>query len=75
MAAPAAEVTVTVCGGPGEGLSVRVRNRAAGAQAAIPGAGLGLIGLVERAELAGGRLTHGRSGDDFQLDLKLPWPP
>jgi signal transduction histidine kinase len=72
--APDAEVTVTVRGGPGEGLTVRVHNRTAGAPAAIPGAGLGLIGLAERAELAGGRLAYGRSGDDFHLDLELPWP-
>ncbi|MET9290743.1 histidine kinase [Streptomyces sp. NPDC003077] len=40
----------------------------------IPGAGQGLIGLTERATLAGGRLEHGRSGTDFRLTAWLPWP-
>jgi signal transduction histidine kinase len=74
--APDAPVSVTVGGGPGEGLTVEVRNPAPAAAPAngIPGAGQGLIGLGERASLAGGRLTHGRSRGDFRLTAWLPWP-
>ncbi|MFC7107263.1 sensor histidine kinase [Nonomuraea rubra] len=62
-----APVTVTVEGAPGKALSVEVRNPLGGRHgglgvrhgARIPGAGAGLIGLTERAELAGGRLEHG----------------
>jgi signal transduction histidine kinase len=45
------------------------------ASAQIPGAGRGLIGLSERAALAGGRLEHGRTASgDFRLFAWLPWP-
>ncbi|MBR7678997.1 hypothetical protein KDA82_39890, partial [Streptomyces daliensis] len=33
----------------------------------IPGSGQGLIGLAERAALAGGRLDHGHTADGFRL--------
>lgn len=70
-----ADVTVTVSGGPREGLTVVVRNPvgtgASGPE--IPGAGHGLIGLAERTRLVGGRLAHGRRGAQFQLSAWLPW--
>jgi signal transduction histidine kinase len=69
-------VDVTVSGGPGEGLEIEVRNPlAVGSQnGEIPGAGAGLIGLAERAELAGGRLHHGRTpAGEYQLWAWLPW--
>ncbi|KRV50748.1 histidine kinase [Wenjunlia vitaminophila] len=76
--APGGEVTVTVEGDPGRGLTVEVRNPlpAAGcAPSDIPGAGQGLLGLTERATLVGGRLEHGRtSRGDFRLHAWLPWP-
>jgi signal transduction histidine kinase len=71
-------VDVTVAGAAGEGLSVEVRNPwpvgvAAGPR--IPGAGTGIVGLTERASLAGGRLEHGRTpSGDFRLWAWLPWP-
>jgi signal transduction histidine kinase len=41
--------------------------------AALPGAGLGLIGLSERVQLSGGRLDHGRDDDGrFRLRARLP---
>ncbi|MEV0717784.1 histidine kinase [Asanoa sp. NPDC050611] len=63
-------------GTPGGGLTVAVRNPApVGAAASIPGTGTGLVGLVERTGLAGGRLTHGRTdAGDFELRAWLPWP-
>jgi signal transduction histidine kinase len=73
--APGAEVTVTVTGAPGDGLTVCVRNPAPpGEVPPVPGSGQGLIGLTERATLAGGRLDHGPEQDDgFQVRAWLPW--
>lgn len=75
--APDAEVTVTVRGGPREGLTVEIRNplAAAGRDELIPGSGQGLIGLAERARLAGGRLEHGRAAGGFRVTGWLPWTP
>nr|WP_236714700.1 histidine kinase [Nonomuraea pusilla] len=74
--AQGAPVTVTVSGAPGTGLSVEVRNPLAVRQGArVPGAGAGLIGLTERAELAGGSLGHGPTAEgDFLVRAWLPWP-
>ncbi|GGX22250.1 two-component sensor histidine kinase [Streptomyces malachitofuscus] len=73
--APGTEVTVTVTGGPGEGLAVTVRNPAPeGGVPHVPGAGQGLIGLTERATLAGGTLEHGPTlGGGFEVRARLPW--
>ncbi|MFD6620405.1 sensor histidine kinase [Streptomyces diastaticus] len=75
--APGAPVTVTLTGGPGAGLSVDVANAApAGPVPPVPGSGQGLIGLTERATLAGGRLAHGpRPGGGFRVTAWLPWAP
>jgi signal transduction histidine kinase len=44
------------------------------ADPAPPGAGLGLIGLTERAVLGGGELTYGRDRrGDFVVSARLPW--
>ena len=69
--APAAAVQVTVAGE--EPLVVEVvSRRAAGAPAAVPGAGTGLIGLAERVALAGGTLEHGpNERGDFVLRATL----
>lgn len=74
--APGTKVTVTVSGRPGEGLDVTVHNPApAGPVPHVPGSGQGLIGLTERAALAGGRLEHGPApGGGFALHAWLPWP-
>ncbi|UNS98938.1 histidine kinase [Streptomyces tubbatahanensis] len=74
-AGPGTPVSVTVRGASGRGLTVEVRNPAGrgGPQAEVPGAGLGLIGLTERAQLAGGTLVHGWDGADFRLSATLPW--
>jgi signal transduction histidine kinase len=73
--APGTEVTVSVTGGPGEGLTVTVRNPAPeGDIPRVPGAGQGLIGLTERATLAGGTLEHGPAPDGgFEVRARLPW--
>ncbi|MDX3579144.1 MULTISPECIES: sensor histidine kinase [unclassified Streptomyces] len=73
--APGAQVAVTVSGGPGEGIAVSVRNPAPeGDVPPVPGSGQGLIGLTERATLAGGRLEHGaRTDGGFEVRARLPW--
>jgi signal transduction histidine kinase len=72
--APGATVRVMVDGSAGSGLTVEVRNPLVKAAPEIPGAGAGLIGLTERAMLAGGRLEHGRTEGDFRVRAWLPWP-
>jgi len=74
--APGTTVEVVVTGGPADGLVVEVVNpvplRPPGAP--LPGAGLGLVGLHERVQLAGGRLGHGVTGGGrFVLRAGLPW--
>ncbi len=73
--APGAPVRVVVNGAAGSGLTVEVRNPLVKAAPQIPGSGMGLIGLTERAMLAGGRLEHGDTGQgDFRVHAWLPWP-
>ncbi|MFD4868447.1 sensor histidine kinase [Streptomyces sp. NPDC058412] len=92
--APGAAVDVRVAGGPGDGLTVEVRNapppgpdRAPGTEAALgragaevgaelgagAGGGQGLIGLAERARLAGGELTAAPAEGGFRVHAWLPW--
>lgn len=73
--APGTEVTVSVTGVPGDGLVVAVHNPPPkGEVPHVPGSGQGLIGLTERATLAGGRLEHGpRSDGGFRVSAWLPW--
>lgn len=53
--------------------TVRVRNGECPAPPAdAPGSGLGLQGLRERLELAGGRLDAGASGDGFVVEATVP---
>ncbi|GAA1313387.1 sensor histidine kinase [Pseudonocardia xinjiangensis] len=75
--APGAPVAVSLTGGPGDGLTVAICNRLAeGAPAPeVPGSGTGLVGLAERAVLAGGRLEHGPTAHgEYRLCVWLPWP-
>jgi signal transduction histidine kinase len=76
--APGVPIDVVLAGTPGDDLLVKIVNSVApeGTPAsAVPGARLGLIGLTERVQLSGGRLT---SGPDlcgrFVLLARLPWP-
>ncbi|MFF5659212.1 sensor histidine kinase [[Kitasatospora] papulosa] len=74
--APGAPVVVTVAGGPGDGLTIEVDNPAPDEPFdPVPGSGQGLIGLTERANLAGGSLDHGpRPDGGFTVRARLPWP-
>ncbi len=76
--APHAPVQITLSGAPGGRLTLGVRNPVqaddADPRLALPPSGMGLTGLTERAELAGGVLTHeiDRAGD-FVVRAWLPW--
>lgn len=74
--APGTHVAVTLAGDPNTGVTVTVRNAkrvgALGLQAP-PGSGVGLIGLQERAVLAGGTLEVEDSRDTFGLRGWFPW--
>lgn len=75
--APGSPVTIRLSGGPEQGLHVRVANPRPARQPElrVPGSGLGLVGMSERAALVGGRLEHGRDGDGgYLLTAQLPWP-
>jgi signal transduction histidine kinase len=66
--ATSAPVDLRVEGAPGVPVT-------AGTAPAIPGSGTGLVGLAERATLAGGYLDHGVDRDgSFSLRAWLPWP-
>lgn len=70
--APGSTLTIQLTGSPDVGIDVRLRNPL-GFGAEVPGSGLGLVGLAERAELRGGRLDHGRDGAAFVLHGWIPW--
>ena len=81
--APGSRVALEVSGAPGSQLEIVVENRlprdrvvagvAAGPE--VPGAGLGLVGLAERAALAGGGLVHGpTAAQEYRVAAWLPWP-
>ncbi len=69
-----AEVRLEVRGRPEDGVDVVLSNPLGFGPSQTPGAGLGLVGLAERAALAGGRLEHGVTGREFVLRGWLPWP-
>lgn len=68
-------VTVTVRGGPGDGLTVEVGNPAPPdlPHTAVPGAGRGLAGLAERVRLAGGELEARLTDGEFRVLARIPW--
>lgn len=74
--APDGTVEVLVDGAAGEDLRITITNPypAAPGGPAVPGAGMGLVGLGERVALAGGRIEYGVHGDTFRLHAWLPWP-
>jgi len=77
--APAATLRIRVSGSPADGVDVVLRNALGFGPTRTPGAGLGLVGLSERAELRGGILEHGlehvddTGGEVFVLHAWLPW--
>jgi signal transduction histidine kinase len=85
--APNVSVLVSVTGSRADGVEITIRNPArsltppSGADtngtngSAVPGSGLGLVGLRERAKLAGGHLATRLDGAMFELHGWLPWTP
>jgi signal transduction histidine kinase len=71
--APGALLTVEVGGDPEHGIDFQLRNPLGFGPSSTPGAGLGLIGLSERAQLRGGRLEHRRDGATFVVQGWIPW--
>jgi len=71
--APGAQLSVEISGSRAEGVDVLLRNPIGFGPTRTPGAGLGLIGLSERAELRGGHLEHGLEGSTFVLHAWIPW--
>lgn len=74
--APGAPVDVRI--DTGDGLAVTVHNGAGPADEpaarAVPSARVGLVGMRERVEAAGGALTAGRSRDGG-WEVRATWPP
>ncbi len=71
--APGSGVAIRSTGDPDSGISVVLANPMGAADAGAPGAGLGLVGLRERAELRGGRLDQRTEDSTFVLEAWLPW--
>jgi signal transduction histidine kinase len=73
---PGEHVAVRLAGGPGGDLAISVRNPLGDApELDFPSAGIGLAGLSERAQLAGGILVYGpRPGGFFEVQARVPWP-
>lgn len=75
--APGTRVRAELGGRPGQGLRIRMSNPAPYAGSSSPGPGLGgrlgLVGLAERAQMAGGTLSHAVQDGHFILDVRLPW--
>ena len=75
--APDTTVDISLSGTAGQWLALEVRNpaRVGATHPQTPGAGLGLIGLAERAELSGGSLEHAFTPEgDFVVRSWFPWP-
>jgi signal transduction histidine kinase len=80
--APGITASIVLRGAPGQGLWITVSNptparepAATGAETRPPTSGLGLLGLMERAELAGGTLTARDADGRFVVQAWLPWAP
>ena len=75
--APGRPLAIHLEGAAGESLDVTMRNPLpwrGQARPTAPGAGLGLVGMSERAELAGGGLEYRTDAGDFVLHAWIPWP-
>ncbi|WP_343995829.1 sensor histidine kinase [Nocardioides dubius] len=73
--APGATIFVQAEGDEANGLEIVIRNPLGFRASSTPTSGLGLVGLTERAALAGGTLRHHSDGSMFVLRCWLPWSP
>jgi signal transduction histidine kinase len=72
--APGAVVRIKLNGSPEDGVTLELSNPMSFTTSpVVEGAGLGLIGLAERAELGGGRLVHNKDTTSFVLNGWIPW--
>lgn len=75
--APGQAVHLAATASPCDGVRIEVTNPVGApvpSSAAIPGAGVGLVGLRERVELAGGHLDHGiDETGTHRVEVWLPW--
>ena len=75
--APGATIVVEISGEPDGELQVNVINDAAPGTVeplSLPTSGMGLLGIVERAESLGGSVEHGRTPTGgFALKARMPW--
>jgi signal transduction histidine kinase len=71
--APGCNLRIDVHGSPEDGVTVELRNPLGVRLGSTPGAGLGLVGLTERAELRGGRLEGRREEGLWVLRGWIPW--
>ncbi|GAA1182145.1 sensor histidine kinase [Nesterenkonia xinjiangensis] len=67
-----AEVSLT--GGEGQGIDLRVTNRVPEQPRFTAGSGTGLVGLEERARALGGTVETRQHEGRFILTVRLPWP-
>lgn len=73
-------VTVSIGGAEGERLEILVKNPLSPTgepadEPVVKGAGMGLLGLAERVQLAGGTFDSGAEDGFFVVRARLPWTP
>ncbi|MFJ8508601.1 sensor histidine kinase [Streptomyces avermitilis] len=72
--APDGPLRLSLTGGAREGLTIKARNPIQPQRSAPPGGGgQGLIGINERAALAGGTMRRVLTDTEFSLEVWLPW--
>ncbi|MFB4292862.1 sensor histidine kinase [Nonomuraea sp. ATR24] len=71
--APGSSVRVELDGRPGDALRIDVTNATPYGPSSAPGGRLGLVGVAERARMAGGTIAHAHQDGRFVLSVRLPW--
>lgn len=75
--APGQSVHLALSGAKNEGLLIEITNSTGmeSTETGVPGAGVGLVGLRERVEFAGGTVdTDADEAGRHRLRARLPWP-
>ena len=71
--APGEPISLTVDAAPDRGVRVRIENPLAARGAGVPSGGQGIVGIRERAAVAGGSAWIGPHEGRFIVDVSLPW--